>query len=568
MKATLGIPLVLRDCFFLALVVILSTLLYIGDLGFYSDDWAFLGSMSTSPDQSFVGLINSLSVHELWMRPIQWIYLATLYWLFGSHSLGYHVVNAAVLVSSVVLFHLVLRELGQARIFTLAVPLVYGFLPNYSTDRFWIAAFQANLSVAFYFLSLYADLRTLRTEEACQWVWKLFGPLGLIMSTLAYEVTLPLFLFNFLIIRYHRHNLNGSEKRDGSFFVVFKQLPIGNVLSLIAVVIFKLLTTTRLKIGDTFAFHVHWIIGQLLALDYGPGDSGLNLKQAIMVNFGTYGLQLPSVLWKIVRVYSNIGLFGLGGFIFFCSFIYLYCATRDSDPALGKSGLFRLMGYGFVIFWLGYAMFLTNGNIQLTPTGVGNRTAIAAALGFAVSVVGGFGWISACLAPERFQRSLFCFLVALNSTSGFLITNTLASFWKTAYGKQLEVLADMRENFPNLSNKQVVILDGVCPYEGPASVFENCWDFAGALRTLYHNDAIQADVVSRKLKVTEGEVSTFVYDTDCHYPYKNLFVYNFELKVKCELTSVEVARKYFQTFNPDHSNRCPLGYEGYGVPVF
>jgi hypothetical protein len=46
----------LDDCLFLALIVRLSLTVYVGDLGFYSDDWDFLRRFSLSPNQSLVGL--------------------------------------------------------------------------------------------------------------------------------------------------------------------------------------------------------------------------------------------------------------------------------------------------------------------------------------------------------------------------------------------------------------------------------------------------------------------------------------------------------------------------------
>lgn len=109
------------------------------------------------------------------------------------------------------LFYITLRELGQPRLLTLTVPLVYVLLPHYSTDRFWIAAFQANLSIALYFLSLYADLRVLQAQAARMWTWKLLSIACLLGSTLAYEVVLPLFLLNVVLVWYRARKLHGQE---------------------------------------------------------------------------------------------------------------------------------------------------------------------------------------------------------------------------------------------------------------------------------------------------------------------------------------------------------------------
>jgi hypothetical protein len=63
-------------------------------LGFYCDDWRFLGQYTVSPHQTFVGYCL-----ELFSTPIRMLipsmrvsYLAGLYSLFGLNPLGYNVV--------------------------------------------------------------------------------------------------------------------------------------------------------------------------------------------------------------------------------------------------------------------------------------------------------------------------------------------------------------------------------------------------------------------------------------------------------------------------------------------
>jgi hypothetical protein len=72
-----------RDCLFLLTVVILSLCLYVSGLGSYSDDWAWLSGFTDAPDRSVPGLF--LSTYWWWdlPRPLQILYYACLYWLFG-----------------------------------------------------------------------------------------------------------------------------------------------------------------------------------------------------------------------------------------------------------------------------------------------------------------------------------------------------------------------------------------------------------------------------------------------------------------------------------------------------
>jgi len=546
-----------QDCLFLSLVVLLSLILYVPELGFYSDDWAFLGPLSMSMDQSLAGLFQSIYLYQpnIQMRPVQILYLAGLYWLFGPYPLGYHIVNAVVLIMGIVLFYLALREMGQRRVLALAVPVVYALLPHYSTDRFWVAAFQATLSMALYFLSLYSDLRTLRAPLARLWGWKLLSILSLLGSSLAYEVFLPLFLLNPLLVWYRGRQLYSStpgKRRVRTNLVV---LFGSTLLALLPVIIFKAQTTTRLgnpSLEENSAWFIYLIGG------------------AVRVSYGDYGLSLPHVVWRILHDYPDWIVFAVGGALGLLIFGYLDRAASQSKAELPSQT--RMLGFivwGLVVFGLGYAIFLITKNAQNSATGISNRVAVAAAVGVALSLVGGIGWVSTLLPSDQMRRRFFCTFVALLCTSGFLVINTIASFWIAAYRQEQEVLANIRQQFPTLPAGSTLILDGICPYVGPAVVFESSWDLNGALLMIYRDDTLRANVVTPNLEVTEDDLTTSLYYGAIvnHYPYEKLFVYHVGRKMICQLPDAEAARRYFQAYNPDYSNGCPPGLEGHGVPI-
>jgi hypothetical protein len=51
---------------------------------------------------------------------------------------------------------------------------------------------------------------------------------------------------------------------------------------------------------------------------------------------------------------------------------------------------------------------------------------------------------------------------------------------------------------------------GICPYVGPAIVFESYWDLAGALQVLCRDPTLEADVTGRMTLASEG-VATSLY---------------------------------------------------------
>ena len=447
-----------QDCLFLSVLVSLSVVPYAWDLGFYSDDWSFLAIYSLAEDQSLLGLFRSHYDSWTQMRPGQIFYQASLYWLFGTDPLGYHLVNAAVLALSIVFVYLVLRELGQSRLLAVAIPALYGMLPHYSTDRFWPATSQITLAMLFYFLSVYADLRTTRSRSFHLWLWKTLSLSSLVGSILAYELTIPLFLFSPLIVSYVYQRRWTSVQQKRPSILKLTALISSHWLMLMGLIAFKLLTTVRLG---------HYgLIEQITWF-------GQFIREAFVVGYGWYGLGLPATVFTLFRDYPDWRAFAVTGVFGLLLFWYLQRVGGQFD-AISWTSWLRLIGGGLAVFGLGYAIFLTNRNVHVgVTTGIGNRIAIAAAIGVALSLVGAFGWISDIWTSIRTRRLCFCALVTVFCMSGFLINNGVASFWITAYEKQQVVLADIKREFPTLDAGTRFILDGVCPYVGPAVVFES-----------------------------------------------------------------------------------------------
>src|SRR3954451_23936840 len=83
-----------KDCCFLGCILIASFILYVGQLGFYSDDWDFFAIIDGATDQSLPGRFQEYyATPQRQSRPALVLYLVALYQLFGLSPLGYHIVN-------------------------------------------------------------------------------------------------------------------------------------------------------------------------------------------------------------------------------------------------------------------------------------------------------------------------------------------------------------------------------------------------------------------------------------------------------------------------------------------
>jgi hypothetical protein len=523
----------ISDSLVVAAVVVLSLIVYVGRLGFNSDDWAFLARLTAASDQdSIIALCQALFANEgLRLRPVQIVYLATLYAFFGVNPTGYHLVNAAVLVASAVTFYLVARELWLPRALALAIAVVYALLPNYSADRFWPAAAQAPLSVWLYLVSLLIDLRLVSGRTPHLWPWKSVSLVALLMSGLAYELILPFIPLNLLLMWWHAQRVHGVEK--GRCFVrAHAALVFGtNVAVLCALVAFKLATTRRVRMNEGYIAHIVYLV-----------------NGTVRANYFTFGAGIPYLTVWGLRGDLSPGLVLAGVAIVVLVGVYVYRSLAEPDWAkLTSTFWLKLILSGvFVSFW-GYAIFINNDNVVFTTSNVDTRTAIVATGGVAMVLIGCLGWISHRLS-ERVGKLTFSVSVAALCLYGFLVINRLATFWVAAYQEELNILYDIRDHLPTLRKDTTLILDGTCLDIGPVFVFRFNWDLSGALAIMYRDPSLKATVVTPETKLESSEVLIRTFRVFDDYPYgPDLLLYNGRQKVVYALTDFDRARTYFDT---------------------
>jgi hypothetical protein len=249
---------------------------------------------------------------------------------------------------------------------------------------------------------------------------------------------------------------------------------------------------------------------------------------------------------------------------------YLYFVARAEGDLPGEGRVWlTLGGAGLAVFALGYAIFLTNQQILFTSTGISNRINIAAATGVAMLFVAVFGWVATRRGQVGARRAVFGLLVALVCLCGFVINNTLARYWIEAYRREEEILAAIEARLPALQRGTTLILDGVCPYIGPAVVFESNWDLAGALGVRYREPGLRAAVVTPNMVLEEDALSTLLYENlYARYPYgENLLLFDYRTGQVHRLRDYEAARRQIEWDDPERTNGCPRGEEGFGVSL-
>ena len=168
------------------------------------------------------------------------------------------------------------------------------------------------------------------------------------------------------------------------------------------------------------------------------------------------------------------------------------------------------------------------------------------------------------LLPVRMRSAVFASIIALLTFVGTASTASSAAYWTKAAELQARFLVDVRRDLRAIPSGSTVIIDGICPYEGPAIVLEDGWAASG-LMTHALGRKITADTVSPRMRLTEQGLATSIYNFRFVYAFgAALFVYDARRHSVTPLTEGFAAKNYFRS--PERPPlRCPPGYVGQGV---
>jgi hypothetical protein len=525
-----------RDVLFLALVSTLPAVFYVSSLGFYLDDYYELEVMSNSHDQSLWGLYTALLSGDpkSHLRPVEYFGLAVLYWLFGTDPLPYHIFLAALVPLCAVALYIVLRKLGQPRFLALGVPILFAAAPHYSSDRFWVVAYSPTASLTLYLISLYCGLRALEARGRSLIGWVTGAVASMLLSVFMYEIALPLFVLNAVFFWYRARRL-GRDPTAAAAYASVLALTIATKVVL------------ALWVGTETSYSIGGYQGGL------AHHTAYVVSGAMKVNFSTYGVGLPYVLWWIVDSRFSWAVLGASALVGIMTFVYLTRGARELELAPQRAGLRwpawrELVAAGVLVIALGYAQFVVTGEIYFTSVGIDNRVNIVAALGVAVLAIGLLLRATTFVRPE-WRRAAFSLSVAALAGAGVFVTNTIAGYWGSAYSRQKDVLGRLEGALPQDPSHTTVLLDRICPEIGPGIIFLGHYDLAGALRTAYLDTSLKADVMTDDVTAGRSALvirTTWLGVTDARsYPYRQrLLIYDWRRAAMTRLPDAAAARTY------------------------
>jgi hypothetical protein len=132
---------------------------------------------------------------------------------------------------------------------------------------------------------------------------------------------------------------------------------------------------------------------------------------------------LPLIVGRILRDYVDIASLVISIFLGVIVFAYLHSTVLGSTTkTYTKRTWTKVITVGLIVFASGYGVFAIRDQVGFSTSGLNNRSAIAASVGVALSIVGGIGWLSSLVPSKLLSNVVFCGLVTALCTFGFLIS--------------------------------------------------------------------------------------------------------------------------------------------------
>lgn len=139
--------------------------------------------------------------------------------------------------------------------------------------------------------------------------------------------------------------------------------------------------------------------------------------------------------------------------------------------------------------------------------------------------------------------------------------------WAEADRVQQRVYDGLLREAGALREGDTLLLQGTCPYHGPAPLFTANWGLAERLQVDHRTPGIRADVLSGTSRVTPAGIVVVLYGEETTYPYGALTVYDAREERAYRLGSYEEARRFFARRPLSRATGCEY-VDGEGTSLY
>lgn len=458
--------------------------------GLYIDEWELFGRFYFN-DHSLLTYLQTIADHPRFViRPGSLPLFATLYYFFGLEAKLYHVLNLFIeWLSALCLYGFVFHYFKRKYLGFIAAALFLVY-PTHDCTHYSVTSLATSLSFALFNASLllYVIFETGGKERklalAVSYCFFLIGLLTY-ESIAGLALTYPLVAFlrrpssEGLLVRV-RNSLH-SEWFPLLFTVVFV---IARTIGL------KALGLQQIYNSGFSIEHVYVLFSQGFSVSFLP--RGVSFFFSLASNCLQAGIGIMSSLLLIILV-----------LVFSGALVFMY--EKNPHPFFEERPvLFRAFIFGLVAFISSYLCFIMAPDYIPVLDNEGNRVNTGATIGASIILASLIVLISQ-VGKSPLSRAFVSSLL----TSCLLLLFVLADwefskpwFASTAVqNRALEVIAAKKNQ---IREGDVILLANVPRYVMWAPLFDGPWDFQSAVQIALKNQAVEADVISDRLKIQDN----------------------------------------------------------------
>lgn len=471
-------------------------------IGFYLDDWATFCQLHFAPHNFLDVLKASFSDPRMVTRPVQCLYYACTYMLFGDSPAGYHIVRCCIEVFGSVFLYLGLsRAVGRQLPAAIAAVLFLVF-PTHDASHYWIGAgLGAGFGASLYLLSFWLAVEATRHRKT---LLAVLSNLAFALCAYCYEAFLPMLSLTFfavLFVEMQRANLPKALKATASFMVPSLLIGISEPIYQRAIV--PMFSKVFLSPGTFSPSYAIDVFARGLSITVGPEGWTFFAERT---REAVRALRLPGALRLVGIVAATV---------------VAVCATarkdrrREPDDTIAPEyvrhkNLLYWSAASLAVMLCSYLTFAVAQGYTPTLFSMINRVNMGASI--AASVL--FGML---IAPAT--KTLRSHLPgALILTSALTIFYTLADWgcaphWKQSWEVQKNIRAMVAQRADTLKTGDSILLANTPRYVMWAPVFDGVWDFQSMVWMTLNNRDINGGVVCERLDVTPEAI----YDNSAGY---------------------------------------------------
>jgi hypothetical protein len=436
--------------------------------GFSLDDWAYASERERA--SGVFDMVSNLmhpktALMSAGGRPIAALYFAVTHFAFGD-TVALHIAWDVFLAGLLpALFYLVLRELRFEPLHAGAIAGLTLVFPAADSTRYWPAAAQGMLAVCTFLAGFLLALVAFRTTGRRALFLHAGSLLCYALSLFQYEIAIAGVVL--AIVAY---------RSRAPWRPALTRWVLDVIVAVAAVINVRLQTTKQIATLHDYVDRARTIQGQSRTL---LGQLG--------IQDGPHRLPIPLVALVFVVALA------------------LFRLLRRDDPIRRELGRWLVIAFvGIVVIGAGYAVFVPASDAFYVPMrmGIGNRTNLAAALGF-VLLLYSLAMIVGLLATKAgttvravrprigVASAVAVALMAPLAVAWVLALNRDREAWDRAYALDVHTL-DVLRGLQAPPPRTTVYTFGMPGETAPlVPSFAASWDLTGAVRTLWNDQSLR-----------------------------------------------------------------------------